>query len=153
MSGLGAGSELEITSAGTVVLDSATGGVSAADPLIVKLDAASNLTLSGMSFITAIGSSGPDTIQAGADFQTLTGGAGNNDFTFHAGHANGDVITDFSTTGQTDHVDFYGYGIGAHISQTGGNVSILNGSNALVDTITMGNSYNLAANPTSYAFH
>ena len=42
----------------------------------MKLDAATNLTLSPMQFINAAGSSGNDTITAGAMHQTLTGGSG-----------------------------------------------------------------------------
>jgi hypothetical protein len=84
VSGLGEGSELEITSGGAVILNSATGG-SAAAPLIVKLDAATNLTLSPMQFIDAEGSSGNDTITAGAVHQTLTGGTGTDTLVGYAG--------------------------------------------------------------------
>ena len=44
----------------------------ATDVGTVKLDAASTLVLNGMQFITAIGSTGADTIEAGATNQTLT---------------------------------------------------------------------------------
>ena len=70
ISGLGANSTLDITNGGTIALNATT------DVTTVKLSAASNLTLNGMQFITAIGSSGADTIQAGGIDQTLTGGAG-----------------------------------------------------------------------------
>jgi hypothetical protein len=111
VSGLGAGSELEITSGGTVTLNSATGG-SAAAPLIVKLDAATNLTLSAMQFIDAVGSSGNDTITAGAMHQTLTGGGGTDTLVGYAGGhdifqdtaagLNGDTIKNFLATDQID---------------------------------------------------
>jgi hypothetical protein len=111
ISGLGAGSELEITSGGAVTLNSATGG-SAADPLIVKLDAATNLTLSPMQFIDAVGSSGNDTITAEAKYQTLTGGAGtdtligyaggSDTFKDTAGGLNGDTIKNFLATDKID---------------------------------------------------
>ena len=56
ISGLGANSTLDITNGGTITLNAAT------DVSTVKLSAASNLTLNGMQFITATGSSGADTI-------------------------------------------------------------------------------------------
>ena len=61
---------LEITTAGTVTLNAADTN------LTVKLDAASRLTLDKLSFVNAIGSSGADTIIAGATNQTLTGNGG-----------------------------------------------------------------------------
>ena len=61
---------LEITTGGTATLNAAT------TKLTVKLDAATNLTLSKMGFITAIGSASNDTITALAANQTLTGGSG-----------------------------------------------------------------------------
>jgi serralysin len=70
VSGLGANGQLEITSGGTVTLNAVT------NVATVKLDASTNLALNGMSFISAVGSSAADTIQAGATHQTLTGGAG-----------------------------------------------------------------------------
>ena len=70
ISGLGANSTLQITNGGTIALNAAT------DVNTVKLSAASTLTLNEMSFITAVGSSGNDTITAGGIDQTLTGGAG-----------------------------------------------------------------------------
>jgi len=111
VSGLGVGSELEITTGGSVTLNSATGG-SAGDPLLVKLDAATNLTLSPMQFIDAIGSNGNDTITAGAKYQTLTGGAGTDILTGYAGGydtfqdtaagLNGDTIRNFLASDQID---------------------------------------------------
>jgi hypothetical protein len=101
ISGLGANSTLDITTGGTITLNAAT------DVSTVKLSAASNLTLNQMSFITATGSSGADTIQAGATYQTLTGGAGADTligfsggfdtFSDTAAHLNGDTISDFVT--------------------------------------------------------
>lgn len=88
VSGLGAGSELEITTGGTVTLNAATGG-SVTAPLIVKLDQASQLTLGPMQFITAQGSTGTDTIIAGAANQVLTGGGGGDTL---VGYTGGDDI-------------------------------------------------------------
>jgi Ca2+-binding RTX toxin-like protein len=111
VSGLGAGSELEITSAGTVTLNSATGG-SAGDPLIVKLDGTANLTLSPMQFIDAVGSNGNDTITARAMHQTLTGGSGADTLIGYAGGydtfrdtaagLSGDTIRNFVAADQID---------------------------------------------------
>ena len=70
VSGLGANSTLDITTGGTITLNANT------DVTTVKLTSASTLMLNGMQFITADGSTGADTIQAGAIDQTLTGGGG-----------------------------------------------------------------------------
>jgi hypothetical protein len=61
---------LELTTGGTAALNTATTKVT------VKLDAATNLTLSRMAFVTTIGSAGADTIIALAAGQTLSGGLG-----------------------------------------------------------------------------
>jgi hypothetical protein len=111
VSGLGAGSQLEITTGGTVTLNSATGG-SAAAPLLVKLDAATNLALSPMQFINVVGSSGNDTITAGATNQTLTGGSGTDILVGYAGGSDtfqdtaagltGDTLRNFVATDEID---------------------------------------------------
>ena len=85
ISGLGANSTLQITNGGTLALNALT------DVTTVKLSAASNLTLNKMSFI-AVGSSGNDTITAGASNQTLTGGAGTDTLVGFAG--GGDIFKD-----------------------------------------------------------
>ncbi len=61
---------LEITTGGTVTLNPMTRNVT------VVLDAATNLTLNGMQFLTAIGSGGQDVIRAGGNDQVLSGRAG-----------------------------------------------------------------------------
>lgn len=109
--GLGTGSELEITSGGTVTLNRETGG-SAAAPLTVKLDAATNLALSPLQFINAVAGGGNDTITAGATHQTLTGGTGTDTLIGYAGGSdtfdgtaadlNGDTIRNFVATDQID---------------------------------------------------
>jgi hypothetical protein len=92
---------LEITTGGAVTLN-------AADTYLnVKLDAASNLKLSPLSFVTAIGSSGADTLTAMAGMQTLTGGlgkdtligatGGNATFADTAAGLNGDTIQNWTT--------------------------------------------------------
>jgi len=74
---------LELTTGGTATLNAADSN------LTVKLDAITNLTLSKMSFITANGSTGADTITAMASGQTLTGAGG------------ADILTGFSGFGDT----------------------------------------------------
>ena len=106
ISGLGANSTLDVTTGGTIALNAAT------DVGTVKLSAASNLTLNGMQFITAIGSGGADTIQAGGIDQTLTGGAGADTligfsggfdtFKDTAANLNGDTIQNFVTSDTID---------------------------------------------------
>ena len=102
------------TSTGTTRLEVTTGGavtLNAADTnLTVQLDSAATLKLSAMSFITALGSTGADTITAGATGQALTGGAGidmlagytggNDTFRDTAAGLNGDTIKGW-TTGDT----------------------------------------------------
>jgi len=100
-----------ILGGGTITLNSALGG-SAGDPLVVNLDMATNLMLSPMQFITAIGSNGNDTITAAAINQTLTGGGGTDTLIGYAGGydtfqdtaagLNGDTITNFVPTDQID---------------------------------------------------
>lgn len=112
--GLGTGSELEITSGGTVTLNPETGGSEGA-PLTVKLDAATNLALSPLQFINAVAGGGNDTITAGATHQTLTGGTGTDTLIGYAGGSdtfdgiaadlNGDTIRNFVATDQIDITD------------------------------------------------
>ena len=102
ISGLGANSTLRITTGGTIALNATT------DVTTVKLTSASILMLNGMQFITAIGSTGSDTIQAGAINQTLSGGGGTDtligflggDDTFSgtAAQLNGETIQNFTST-------------------------------------------------------
>jgi len=109
VSGLGTGSTLEITSGGTVKINAAT------QVGTVKLDAATNLQLNGMQFMAATGSSGADTILAGAANQTLTGGSGADTlvgaasgydtFSDKASGLNGDLVRGFLATDQIDITD------------------------------------------------
>ena len=106
ISGLGANSTLDITTGGTITLNATT------DVNTVKLSAASTLTLNKMSFITAVGSSGNDTITAGGIDQTLTGGAGADTLIGYSGgldtfkdtaaHLNGDTIASFVASDTID---------------------------------------------------
>jgi len=100
---------LEITNGGTATLNAATSKV------LVKLDAATNLTLSKMSFVAVCGSAGADTITAMAPNQALTGGAGadtligssmyGDTFADTVAGLNGDTIKLF---GGTDVIDLIG---------------------------------------------
>ena len=104
--GGGGKTTLEITNGGTATLNAATTNAT------VVLDTATNLTLSKMSFISAVGSHGADTITALASGQTLTGGAGadtlvgysgfGDKFTDTAAGLNGDTIKLFGGTDQID---------------------------------------------------
>jgi hypothetical protein len=91
---------LEITNGGTATLNAADSN------LIVKLDAASHLTLSKMSFITAEGSTGADTITAMAQGQTLTGGGGNDTLIGYSGF--GDLFSDTSANLNTATIQQFG---------------------------------------------
>ena len=63
---------------------------------------------------TLNGRRGDDTLDGGPGSDSLTGGAGNDTFIFHAGEANGDVITDFNASQRwADSIEFYGYGSGS----------------------------------------
>ncbi len=102
---------------GTTSLEVTTGGTITLNPLdthlTVQLDAPSMLNLSGLGFITAIGSAGADTIVAGGTNQTLTGGGGDDTLVGYAGfgttfgdtasNLNGSTIKNF---GGNDAIDF-----------------------------------------------
>jgi hypothetical protein len=99
-----------ITVEGNATLDLTTGGTAVLnandDFLTVSLASATNLTLSSMSFITAIGSSGKDTITALAAQQTLTGGAGVDTLIGYGGF--GDVFQDTAAGLNTDTIQYFG---------------------------------------------
>ncbi len=148
VSGLGAGSVLEITTGGNATLNNATGGSSASDVLTVKFDAVGTLTLGAQSFITAIGAAPGDTLIAGGAFQTLTGAgddtlvgsAGGNDvFRDTAAGLNGDTIDGFTPT---DMIDLTNVAFGrchvAYASATSA-LSVTDGSHAA--TIDLGGAF------------
>jgi uncharacterized repeat protein (TIGR03803 family) len=95
---------------GTTTLELTTGGtatLAAADShLMVKLDAATHLSLGTAGFITAIGSGGADIITAGASGQTLTGGSGADTLIGFAGF--GDTFRDTSGGMLGDTISNYG---------------------------------------------
>ena len=162
ISGLGTNSTLQITNGGTIVLNATT------DVSTVKLSAASNLTLSKMSFITAIGSGGADTIQAGATYQTLTGGAGADTlsgfsggydtFSDTAAHLNGDTILNFVTSDTIDltNLAFAGATVTAATSAGNTKVTVVSGATKSVFTVagnwTSSGSFNLASDGAAGTF-
>jgi hypothetical protein len=108
--GGGAGSTtLQISGGGSAVLNNAD------TDLTVQLLSAANLMLGGGSFITAVGSSGADTLTAGAANQVLTGGAGADTlvgstsfatlFSDKSSGLNGDTIVNFGGASLVDLTD------------------------------------------------
>ena len=95
---------------GTTTLKITTGGTATLNAndnhLIVDLTSATNLTLSQMSFITAVGSTGNDTITAMAQGQTLTGGGGTDTLNGYSGF--GDVFSDTSAHLNTTTIGNFG---------------------------------------------
>jgi hypothetical protein len=130
---LGAGSEFEITSGGTITLNAATGGTAAA-PLTIQLDAATNLTLSPMQFITALGSAANDVITAAATDQTLAGQAGSDRLIGYAGGGdrfqgtaaglNADTISNFLPTDQIDITNLASAGAALTATASGSNTAV-----------------------------
>ena len=117
---------------GTVdVLGSGAAKLNGADTdLTVLLTQATTLTLSQMSFITAIGSTGNDTIVAQAANQTLTGGDGadtligaaatEDTFLDSAAGLNGDTIEGFAGSDVIDITDLApGAGLSLNYTQSG----------------------------------
>ena len=148
VSGLGAGSTLEITTGGTATLgDSTSVGT-------VKLDAATNLMLSKMSFLSATGSSGADSIAAGATFQMLTGGGGADTLTGFAGGydvfkdtasgLNGDLIRGFLATDSIDVTNLAYVGAALKVTAGGSNTLVTLSCGAMRSAFTLTGSYSAA---------
>jgi serralysin len=145
VSGLGANSTLQITNGGTVTLNATT------DVSTVKLSAASILILNTMSFITATGSSGADTIQAGATSQTLTGGAGADTligfsggfdtFKDTAANLNGDAIQSFLASDAIDLTNLAFAGATVTAAASGANTKVTVASGATKSVFTMAGSW------------
>lgn len=72
----------------------------------MKLDVATNLTLSMAAFVTALGSGGSDVVTAGAAGQVLTGGAGADTLTGFGGF--GDFFSDTSAGLNGDLIKLFG---------------------------------------------
>lgn len=110
---------LVVDGGGNITLGRADTGIST-----VTLSAATNLRLNGMSFLTATGSTGNDTIAAGGAQQTLTGGLGTDTligstlgadtFSDSAAGMSGDLIRGFLASDQIVITDIAA--AGAHIA-------------------------------------
>jgi hypothetical protein len=148
ITGLGAGSTLEVTTGGSATLADTT-SVST-----VKLDAASNLMLSKMSFVAAIGSNGADSITAGATSQTLTGGGGADTLTGFAGGydlfkdtaagLNGDLIRGFVATDTIDVSNIAFAGAALKVTASGANTLVTLSGGGLKSAFTMAGSFSSA---------
>jgi hypothetical protein len=150
-----------ITDNGSATLNITGGGnatLNAGDEfLTVSLSSATNLALAPMSFITAIGSSGNDTITALAAQQTLTGGAGIDTLIGYAGF--GDTFQDTTSGLNGDTIQYFGGNdliditnlarAGASISYSGtsaaGTLSVSESGLGVVSTITLTSGTNLSA--------
>lgn len=77
-----------------------------------------------------IGGVGADTLNGGSGMDVLTGGAGADSFAFLKGAADGDRITDFVVG--ADHIDFYGYDIGATFAKVAGAWTVTDGASTEV---------------------
>ena len=79
-----------------------------------------NLTFIGTGAFTGIGNNAANVITGGAGADKLTGGGGTDTFVMAKGDANGDLITDFTTTAGNNHdfINFTGYAAGAVLVKT-----------------------------------
>ncbi|HEY6434417.1 MAG TPA: calcium-binding protein, partial [Acetobacteraceae bacterium] len=128
VSGLGANSTLEITGGGAATLNAATQVSS------VVLKAATTLQLNGMQFIHAVGSTGADSITAGAVNQTLTGGSGADTLTGFTGGLDifsdtalglkGDTISNFVSSDQIHITNLASVGAVLTATANGANTSV-----------------------------
>jgi hypothetical protein len=86
------------------------------------------------------GHAGNDTINGGGGSDILTGGTGNDTFVFRPVEANGDTVLDFDAHGETDLLQFAGYGPGATLTQTDAtHVQVDYNGGASHDIITIAN--------------
>ena len=148
VSGVGANSTLEVTSGGTVTENAVTSVAT------VKLDSATILTLNGMAFITAKGSTGIDTIAAGGSNQTLTGGSGADSLIGYSGGSdsfldtasglNGDTISNFLPSDAIDITDLGFAGAALKITASGLNTLVTATSGASKTTFTLAGSFSSA---------
>jgi hypothetical protein len=149
-----------IVNNGNATLNITTGGTAALNAgdefLTVSLSSATNLALSPMSFLTAIGSSGNDTITAMATQQTLTGGAGTDTLIGYTGF--GDLFQDIASGLNGDTIQYFGGNdliditnlarAGASLSYTGtstaGTLSVSQSGVGVVSVITFTSGTNLS---------
>ncbi|MCX7382273.1 MAG: hypothetical protein NT133_12825 [Alphaproteobacteria bacterium] len=120
---------LLVDGGGNVTLGRAITGITT-----VTLSAATTLKLNGMSFVTALGSAGIDSITAGGANQTLTGGlgadtlvgssAGFDTFGDTAGGLSGDMIRHFVATDRIDITDIAYAGAHLTVAAAGANTKV-----------------------------
>jgi len=134
-----AGALVNGTASGTTTLKITTGGTATLNAndshLIVDLTSATNLTLSQMSFITAVGSTGNDTITAMAQGQTLTGGGGTDTLNGYSGF--GDVFSDTSAHLNTTTIGNFGGSDLIDLTDMNYNTMQLTGYNTTTQTLTV----------------
>ena len=82
-----------------------------------------------------VGGDGADRLNGGQGVDVLTGGADADSFAFLKGAADGDRITDFVVG--TDHIDFYGYDIGATFAKVAGAWTVTDGASTEVINFTV----------------
>ena len=153
-----AGGTMTIGGGGSAILNAADTGLS------VTLTAATNLTLSRMSAIAAIGSSGADTITALSSGQTLTGGLGadmlagaaatGDVFRDHGAGLNGDTITGFAGTDTIDVTDFApDAGLTLRYTQQGDAGKLIVSEGSASTTITLQGQFTAASFTTASDLH
>ena len=135
MSG-GAGNDTYfVDDAGDLVIENANEGTDAvfaniaytlaANVETLVLQGGDNISGTGNTIANKLfGNTGDNTLDGGGAADVLTGGVGNDTFVFHAGEANGDMITDFAGNGAAagDSLTFVGFGTaaqGATFTQVG----------------------------------
>ncbi|WP_135467794.1 calcium-binding protein [Crenalkalicoccus roseus] len=105
-------------------------------------DAGANWLFGGDGDDYIEGGGGNDTLVGGAGENVLTGGTGADLFVFHAGQAQGDIVTDFNAL-EGDRLLFLGYGSlagGARFEHIGGFAwEIRSWDGLIVDVITLAN--------------
>jgi Ca2+-binding RTX toxin-like protein len=107
---------IENANAGTDAVFASVGYTLAANVETLVLQGAGALSGTGNSSANALfGNTGDNTLDGGAAADVLMGGAGNDTFVFHAGEANGDMISDFAGNGAAlgDSLQFVGFGTAA----------------------------------------
>ncbi len=145
----GGSNTLEITSGGDMAMGANITGIAT-----VKLDAAAHLQLNGLSFLSAFGSAGADSILAGGQYQTLTGGAGIDSLTgFSGGYdtfrdtaagLNGDTLRGFVASDRIDLTDMAFGGATLSAVTKSGSTTVTVASGAAKSVFTMAGSFNTA---------
>ncbi|HYC45118.1 MAG TPA: calcium-binding protein, partial [Burkholderiales bacterium] len=110
----------ELAAEGTDRINSAVTYTASANVEILALTGAADVNGTGNGLGNAlIGNAGANVLDGALGIDQLVGGAGNDDFLFKLGEANGDSIADFAGNGALagDELIFQGYGAGAAFVQ------------------------------------